>query len=292
MFVKIVVGVDGHGGGTDAVALAAELAQPGGEINLANVYFGSPPPQDGSVGHFVPQQYNRAREVLTAARADAQIDAKLCPVASPRIGRGLHELVEGIGADLLVVGSSRRGLLGRVVHGDDMRAALNGSPCAVAIAPVGYAESPHMMAEIGVAYDGSPESRAALAVARDLATWQGARVSAFGAVPLQPGYAGPGRPTPQAMDKQVEETYDRLTALGDVEAHAAYGDPAEELALYGASVDLLIVGSRGYGPVGRLIHGSTSRRLAMTARCPLMILPRAIVLQTPSEPAGERVAVA
>jgi nucleotide-binding universal stress UspA family protein len=49
---------------------------------------------------------------------------------------------------------------------------------------------------------------------------------------------------------------------------------AEELALYGAAVDLLIVGSRGYGPLGRIMHGSVSEKLARTARCPLLVLTR------------------
>lgn len=289
MFVKIVVGVDGHAGGSDALALATELIQPGGELHLANVYFGSPPPENGSAGQFVPADHRHSLEVLQAARAEAGIEAKLSPVASPQVGRGLHELAEGIGADLIVVGSSRRGLLGRVLHGDDMSAALNGGPCAVAIAPVGYAERPRLIAEIGVAYDGSPESRFALTVARDLAGWRGARVSVFEAVSLQPGYATPRHPSSQTMEEQVEQTYERLVALGDVEAHAAYGDPAEELALYGASVDLLIIGSRGYGPLGRLVHGSTSNRLARSARCPLLIVPRAIARRTVNESAGRRV---
>ena len=63
--------------------------------------------------------------------------------------------------------------------------------------------------------------------------------------------------------------------LGGVEPHAAYGQPAEELAVYSASLDLLIVGSRGYGPIGRLIHGSTSQQLARSARCPLLVLTHA-----------------
>ena len=60
--------------------------------------------------------------------------------SAPSVGRGLHELVEEIHADLLVVGSSRRALLGRAGVGDDTRAALNGAPCAIAIAPAGYGQ--------------------------------------------------------------------------------------------------------------------------------------------------------
>ena len=44
--------------------------------------------------------------------------------------------------------------------------------------------------------------------------------------------------------------------------------------MYSASLDLLIVGSRDYGPIGRLVHGSTSQQLARMARCPLLVLTR------------------
>ena len=53
-----------------------------------------------------------------------------------------------------------------------------------------------------------------------------------------------------------------------------YGGPREELVQAGKELDLLIVGSRGYGPIGRLFHGSVSRYLAGHATCPLLVLPR------------------
>lgn len=148
---------------------------------------------------------------------------------------------------------------------------IDDTPCAVAVAPAGYAERPVVMGEIGVGYDGSPESERALAVAREFAKQLNAKVSAFEAVSLPLGERGTGK----AIEQLVEDAREQIAALGDVEPHAAYGEAAEELALYGASVDLLIVGSRGYGPIGRLMHGSTSQRLARSARCPLLVLTRA-----------------
>jgi nucleotide-binding universal stress UspA family protein len=97
------------------------------------------------------------------------------------VGRGLHELGEQIGADLLVMGSSRRGLLGRVCLGDDTREALNGAPSAVAVAPAGYSEEMPMR-EVGVGYDGSAESEHALGIARKLAGAHKAKLSAFQAI--------------------------------------------------------------------------------------------------------------
>ena len=41
-------------------------------------------------------------------------------------------------ADLLVLGSSHRGALGRVLIGSVSEETLHGAPCAAAIAPAGY----------------------------------------------------------------------------------------------------------------------------------------------------------
>lgn len=78
-----------------------------------------------------------------------------------------------------------------------------------------------------------------------------------------------------ALAALLEDAESELAGLKDVDRHACYGRPAEELAIFSASVDLLVVGSRSYGPVGRLVHGSTSQQLARTARCPPLILTRA-----------------
>jgi nucleotide-binding universal stress UspA family protein len=270
MFCNVLVGVNEGPGVRDAIALAKDLLARDGNLALAHVHRGDPSTREVSPV-FAEAERLRSRELLEAARAEAGIDAGLLWIGSSSVGRGLHEIAERHRADLLVVGSSSRSLLGRVLIGDHTRDALNNALCAVAIAPAGYAERPAVLGEIGVGYDGSPESEHALAVAREIANQLGANVSAFEAVSLPYGR----RVNVAALEQLIEAARARIAALGDVEPHAAYGEPAEELALYGASVDLLIVGSRGYGPIGRLVHGSTSRRLAQTARCPLLVLTRA-----------------
>jgi nucleotide-binding universal stress UspA family protein len=285
VFERVIVGVDEHTRGRDAVALAKRLVATNGALVLAHVVLGELSAVPG--GGFEASERQRALELLGAARDEAKIDTELLLTRSPSPGRGLHELAELEHADLLVVGSTGRGLLGRVLIGDDTRDALNGAPCAVAIAPLGYAERQAPLSEIGVAYNGSPDSEHALAVARELAAETGARVSAFEAVSL-PAYMFGGAAAPAAaplgdvINASVDLARERIAALGDVEPHAAYGAVAEELALYGASVDLLVIGSRGYGPIGRLVHGSVSRQLARTARCPLVVLTRASCPAHPS----------
>jgi nucleotide-binding universal stress UspA family protein len=66
-----------------------------------------------------------------------------------------------------------------------------------------------------------------------------------------------------------------MKELPDVEGHAVYGLAGEELAAFGDQVDILVVGSRGYGPVKRLVLGSTSDFLQRHARSSLLVLPRA-----------------
>ena len=142
MWRHVLVGVDEQPGGRDAIALGKDLLAAGGELTLAHVHLGEAKPTRGSNPDFDAAERERSRELLEAARSAAGVEAALAWTGSSSVGRGLHELAERHGADLLVVGSHRDGLLGRVMLGDDTRDALNGAPCAVAVAPAGYAERP------------------------------------------------------------------------------------------------------------------------------------------------------
>ena len=135
------------------------------------------------------------------------------------------------------------------------------------------------MREVGVGYDGSPESHNALALARIVAAEHHTKLSAFQVIftPafLYLGYLGSAAPVDaDSIQREVDRARERIAVLGDVEPHSAYGDPVEELTLYSASLDLLVVGSRGYGPLGRLVYGGVAQKLARTARCPLLVLTR------------------
>jgi nucleotide-binding universal stress UspA family protein len=276
MFENVIVGVGGQEGGRDAIALARLLCDEHGVLTFGNVYPLEPRAWRGTFPGYDAGRREAARQLLERARQEAGIDAQLHVVGSPSVGRGLHESAEALGADLLVVGSASRGILGRVLIGDDTRVALNGAPCAVAIAPAGYAEHRAAIREIGVGYDGSPESEHALGVARKLAEKHHAKLSALEAI-FFPARLAVGPPLPDAatIERMLAQAHERIAGLGGVEPHVAYGEPAEELALYSASLDLLVLGSRSYGPIRRLVHGSTSHQLASRARSSLLVLTRA-----------------
>ena len=283
MFENILVGVDGRQGGRDAIALAKRLAAPEATITLAHVY-GS----EWSMGYAGPLAFQVAREnaerMLAAEQAEAGIQAKLAIYPFDQPGRALHEAAEHLHADLLVIGSTRHALLGRALMGDDTRASLNGAPCAVAIAPRGYTQMDHDPTAIGVGYDGSVEGEHALTTAREFAARYGTAVKAVWVVSLQDVRDETPLPAdwPQESAALVRQCQDQLDRLDGVEAQATYGGPREELSRFGDEVDLLVIGSRSYGPIHRMFHGTTSTYLTHHIGCPLLVLPRAA--QTATDP--------
>ena len=283
MFNNVLVGVDGRMGGRDAIALAKLLAAPEASPAFTHVYGGAT--AGGRVAALAePLDLERSRQLLAHAVREAGVSAETVSVCDSSVGRGLHRLAEQRHSDLLVVGSCHRGMLGRVFLGDDTRRALNGAPCAVAIAPSGYSSLEPRLSRLGVGCDRSPETAQALGVAHMLAASHDATIEALAVVSLPPY----GEPVPDQWAKfagqLVVDELHRLDDLEGVEGDAKYGDPGEELAAFGADLDLLIVGSRSYGPVARVFTGSTSNYLERHARCPLLVLPRSA--GAPHEPSA------
>ena len=270
MFHHVIVGVDGGPAGRDAVAVARVLMAPEGQLELAHVH--ELTPVRGASGAYGPGETEEAMRLLEAERAGTGVDAELVAVTASSAGRGLHYLAQTKEADLLCVGSNPRSLAGRVLIGDVTRSALVGAPCAVSVAPLGYGSTGSPIAKIGVGYDGSPESAVALEAARELAAHHGAAVIAMTVVEPPPFLRG--IPRGGVDEREVDDAQRELDALEDVEGAVASGVAGEELALFSARVDLLVVGSRGYGPIRTLMLGGTAVLLARSARCPLLVLPR------------------
>lgn len=70
------------------------------------------------------------------------------------------------------------------------------------------------------------------------------------------------------------------------------GDPARIIVDASRHLDLLVCGSRGYGPLPAVLLGSVSRRVASEAHCPVIVLPggvkaslEALLAATPAPPA-------
>ena len=269
IFLNVLIGVDGSRCGRDAIALAGSLVSRRGRLTLAHV---------DPMGSGAAPQGSRAESLrmLSRERMHADVDAELLSVSATSAGGGLHVLAEELDSDLLVVGSCGRAGAGRAMLGDDTRAALNGAPCPVAIASAGYARDAGRLQRVGVAYNRSRESEAALSMAREIAASSGAAVSAMEVVPVMGEDSSAFIPlaADEPVDVMLREAGEHMDRLPGVEGHVAYGLVGEELAAFGSKVDILLVGSRGYGPIRRVMLGNTSDYLERRACCSLLVLTR------------------
>jgi nucleotide-binding universal stress UspA family protein len=271
MFTRIVVGVDCREGGRDALALATLLQSAGGG-ELVAVYACAPAP--------LLHEDALARVENELARAGATGRALAVSDRSP--SHALRTIAERDGAELIVIGSSHLAGAARVLAGDDAAATLHCAPCAVAVAPRGFADVPRVLRRIGVGLDGSRESRLALALACRLAHQAGAHVSATRvmALPIPPWPTMAWDPEWTEYDGSTRQSEQRVLAGvvaeldADVTPEVLVGTPWKELAARSADLDLLVVGARAYGPVRRALLGSTSTKLARHAACPLLVAPR------------------
>jgi nucleotide-binding universal stress UspA family protein len=240
MYRRILVGYDGQEASRDALRLAAALgAIEGAELVLA-----------ASLENLDPlatpaPAYERAlaeAEYRLAASARSLLDGtpfRVRLVGGVAAPRALHELAEDEGADVIVIGSTHRGGIGLVLPGSVGERLLHGAPCAVLVAPRGFAEreSGLAIARVGVGYDGRTESTHARDVATTLAQQLGAE-------------------------------------LITITVQEAEGDPAERLIERSSELDLLVVGSRGYGPVRHALEGNVSGRVMRGASSPVLVVPR------------------
>lgn len=274
MFQNVIVAVDGRAGGRDAIALAARLHAPNATLTLAHV---NAEFRGRAAGHAMAIDDAEVSRMLESERDAAGVDAWIVARRAHSVADGLHRLARDHGADLLVVGSWRRALLGRVVLGNDACGALDGTPCPVAIAPRGYARAPGRLATLGVGYDGSAESELTLAAARELARPSGARIRALRVVTGEDVRQQAPLPAdwPQATELLTRRMREQLQLLHGIEGDAVPGGAPEELERLSHEVDLLLIGSRAAQRPGHPHLDSVSHYLLGHAACPLVILPSA-----------------
>jgi nucleotide-binding universal stress UspA family protein len=280
----IVVGVDGTESGLDAVALANRLARATGDpLLVACVY----PEGRRATLDAAAVAHGPAAKALEAAGEladEAGAEYRTVPSSSP--ARGLAELAEEEDAAMVVAGSHRSGAFGRVASGGTAERLLHGSGCPVAVAPRGYRRRvTDRLRRIAVAFVDTPDGFEAVRYAADLAARSGLPLTVFSVITVHANWFVPEavRPeeetVPVEVRKEYQEALDRaLAGLPEgvrATGELLYGEVVDELSMVGErGVDLLVCGSRGYGPVRRVLLGTVSSALVRQASVPVLIVPR------------------
>jgi nucleotide-binding universal stress UspA family protein len=276
LFHRVVVAYDGSASAQDALALAQRLRDPGeGSLVLACVVASRPwhlPGRPSSAAAEV-----EAEEMLAEARAELPrgiaVAVRVAASASP--ARGLTELAETEHADLIVVGSAKGADDGRIGLARTAGRLLAGAPCAVAVAPPGLRETGPFR-HIGVAVDGSAEAAAALQAAYVVARSSGSAVTLFSALDdLMDATGDDAHLVRRAIQERLDTAADAAPPGVNPRTVFLHGPAGREIAeACDGVVDLLVTGSRAYGPVQRALLGSVSEELIARARHPVLVIPR------------------
>ena len=230
-----------------------------------------------------------ADSVREALRVEGDAEVRYVDHDSP--AHAITAAVEELQPGLVVIGSTRRGRLGRVLAGGTAERVIHGCPAPVAVVPHGHQPPSPGLRTIGAAFQPTEEGRAALRVAADLARATGAKLLAT--MVLDPEHAedqAPGLLAGTTHDQSLSEnrhtrdrlvTQDALTAAiaelaqgVETEPDVLYQDAVEGLDAASQRVDLLVIGPRAYGPRHMVMLGGVSHKLLSTAACPVLVLPR------------------
>jgi nucleotide-binding universal stress UspA family protein len=284
----VIAGVDDSPEGRDALALAARLARPL-EVPVLAAHVlawgpvfdfhmqGTPADVRATFASALEDATASGRKAVERLIADAGVDAEARFVTAGSAAAGLHGLAEELDAGLIALGRSRRSGVGKVFPGRTAQQLLSGAPSPVAIAPEGYAATDPALGRLACAVDAGAQAFEAVAWAADLALRLGVSLEV---ISVHRTYSL--EDLPMGRREEVHELHgamldDILASLGDrVEASATLldGEPAEELGRVSGRVDLMVLGSRGYGPLRAVLLGSDSTAIVESLRCPAVVVPR------------------
>ena len=281
---RLIIGFDESEQAEDAVEYGRALCDViGAEPTLVSVI---PPthPSIESFGHEAARDYRHKDLIEVADRRLEGRDADVRVVMSSSVGHGLVTAADDLDAVCMVVGSCHRGAVGRAVLGSVGTSLIHGSPCAVAVAPAGYAETKEPILDVGVAFDGTPEAWAALETGIGMAERCHARLSvvtvsdftshvpatAFSVLSAGEMTNAEREEKRRVLDLALARVPEELPVRGRL----LNGVPGEMLSTASEDVDLMIIGSKGYGPIRRVFAGSIATHVCNHAHSAVMVLPR------------------
>jgi len=272
--------------GADVLMFAKALSEASGRpLKVVNVYPGPAPISMGRVdAEWVAYNHEEANELLDEARRLlGTFEAEVVAVPSDSASRGLHDVQEAAGPDSIVILGSRktRGVR-RTAPGSTAERLLHGAPGPVGLVPWDYeAAQLGPIKRVAVAYIDTEDGRAALLAGANMALEMHAELQLVTVTPdtrVMPSMGEPSiyRDEERDVFASALEQASRILPGGLTPTMRLLGGPVvDALAdLHPEDVDVLVCGSRGYGPARRVLLGGVSSRLLRHARVPVIVIPR------------------
>lgn len=282
MSKSIVVGIDPLAPAREPFVLGAALARLSrAPLIVAGAFLHDPVTNAVSGGLVERDLREHAASELTKLVGDDE--AEIVISGGPSGSRVLHDLAVERDAGLIVVGSSRRGRVGRIAPGSTAERLLHGATCPVAVAPNGLDEQ-WSLTKVGAGYLELGEGRTALQAAVALARAAGAQLDVVTTVApfewshsavIEPYHQRAGDAAAKATAKeQLQRALDELGMTPPPHGEVVIGDPVEVLVDLSSRVDVVVCGSRGYGPIQSVLLGGVSHGLLRDSHAPVIVVPR------------------
>ena len=285
---SVVAGYSGPPAGLDVLAFSTRWARSSGDhVVVVSVHPGSAPVGVGRVdAEWVAYLREESSRQLAEAKSalPPEIGATYRRVAADSAAHGLHDVAEeeSPGGALVVLGSRKTRGLRRTYPGSTAERLLQGAPVSVALVPWGYAESTgERLSRVTVAYVDTPDGQVALQHAASVAQRLGAGLEVLSVVPdtrVVPALgdvARFGEEQRAGYEEALEAAVARLPKDLGATGRLLDGPVVDALAdITPDQADLLICGSRGYGPARRVLLGGVSSRVLRHARVPVLVVPR------------------
>ena len=264
----IVCGVDLAMKGDRAAACAAALAR---ELGCESVLVHAQP---------VTGQGHSLRELQALADRHGFPHGARGHLATGDPAEALTRMAEQTNAEMTVIAGRGLHELAIALLGGVSSTLVRTAPCPIAVLPPEASVPAGGIRAVVAGIAGGQQDGELLSFAADLARRLSATlhvVHAFHPRPLSPGGAGVAPPLSTELHDAAEATLAAALAKSDVQAQghliglppvAALERIAEE-----QGAGLIVVGSRGRGRLGSLLHGSTTIRLAAEATIPVIVLP-------------------
>lgn len=247
------------------------------------------------------------RVAETGRRLDEQLRRVLPPGVSPASRevviwtshRAIHARAQEVGADLVVLGPHRGEGRETFYLGSTADRVIRTSevPCLVVRRPL-----PLPLRRIGVPTDLSGPARGALEVAL---AWAGALGGGPGIHVFHVGWSVEAATDPRGekeerlarLRREVEDAVGDTGGAGGTAVTTAVlwgNEEAEAIATHAGNqdLDLLVMGTHGYGAVRRTLVGSVASSVARRAPCSVLLVPPFLWKAAAARPRLERVLVA